>query len=41
MKNHGTSLKEEKEQAITGLLQVHQPHLTHHGDWQRLIHPDQ
>ncbi|OCG16181.1 hypothetical protein A9G24_04960 [Gilliamella sp. App6-5] len=33
--------KKEKEQAITGLLQVHQPHLTHHGDWQRLIHPDQ
>jgi hypothetical protein len=33
--------KKEKEQAITGLLQVHQPHLNHQGDWQRLIHPDQ
>lgn len=32
--------KNEKEEAQTGLLQVHQPHLNQQGDWQRLIHPD-
>ena len=33
--------KNAKEQARTGLLQVHQPHLNDQGSWQRLVHPDQ
>ena len=33
--------KNAKEQARTGLLQVHQPHLNEQGSWQRLVHPDQ